>query len=105
MRDVDKGITRRGFITSVGMAGLGSILTLAAGSVAAAESAETSAPAIAAIPKGAKLATRKFGKTDVDVSILSLGGMFNILSNQIMLKKCLDWGLTYWDTADCWSNR
>jgi hypothetical protein len=28
--------------------------------------------------------------------------MFNIPNNQLMLKKALDWGVTYWDTADCY---
>jgi hypothetical protein len=28
--------------------------------------------------------------------------MFNIKSNQIMLKQAIRWGVTYWDTADCY---
>jgi predicted aldo/keto reductase-like oxidoreductase len=43
--------------------------------------------------------TRPFGKTGIDVSILSLGGMFDIGSNQLMLRQALKWGVTYWDTA------
>jgi predicted aldo/keto reductase-like oxidoreductase len=38
----------------------------------------------------------------MDVSILSLGGMFDIARNHLMLKQALEWGLTYWDTADCY---
>ena len=34
--------------------------------------------------------------------MLSLGGMFDIPSNQLLLKAALDWGVTYWDTADCY---
>jgi hypothetical protein len=34
------------------------------------------------------------------VSTLSLGGMFDILNNQLMLGKALDWGINYWDTAE-----
>ncbi|MDX2502297.1 MAG: aldo/keto reductase, partial [Deltaproteobacteria bacterium] len=49
-----------------------------------------------------KVPTRPFGKTGVDVSMLSLGGMFNIASNQLMIKQALRWGVTYWDTADCY---
>ncbi|UCE82986.1 MAG: aldo/keto reductase, partial [Deltaproteobacteria bacterium] len=45
---------------------------------------------------------RPFGKTGTRVSILSLGGMFNIPANQLMLKQALKWGVTYWDTADCY---
>jgi hypothetical protein len=50
----------------------------------------------------ATVPTRPFGKTGIDVSILSLGGMFNIKSNQIMIKQAMRWGVTYWDTADCY---
>jgi hypothetical protein len=46
--------------------------------------------------------TRPFGKTGANVSILSLGGMFDIASNQLLMKQALDWGVTYWDTADCY---
>ena len=46
--------------------------------------------------------TRPFGKTGTNVSTLSLGGMFDIASNQLMLKQAMRWGVTYWDTADCY---
>jgi hypothetical protein len=46
--------------------------------------------------------TRPFGKTGAQVSILSLGGMFDIASNQLLMKQAMDWGVTYWDTADCY---
>ena len=46
--------------------------------------------------------TRPFGKSGVNVSILSLGGMFDIKSNQMMMKQAMRWGVTYWDTADCY---
>ena len=41
-------------------------------------------------------------KTGANVSILSLGGMFNIASNQMLMKQAMKWGVTYWDTADCY---
>jgi hypothetical protein len=28
--------------------------------------------------------------------------MFNIASNQLLMKQALNWGVTYWDTADCY---
>jgi predicted aldo/keto reductase-like oxidoreductase len=43
---------------------------------------------------------RKLGKTGAEVPCLSLGGTINLLENQIMLKKALEWGVTYWDTSD-----
>ena len=57
-------------------------------------------PAAAAAPQ--KVPTRAFGKSGIEVSALSLGGMFDIASNQLMLKQALRWGVTYWDTADCY---
>lgn len=50
-----------------------------------------------------KMPTRRFGRTGVDVSILGLGCMFDVVSNQLMLKQALKWGINYWDTADCYS--
>ena len=41
---------------------------------------------------------RKLGKTGVDVSCLPLGT--NRLDNQIILRNALEWGVTYWDTAN-----
>lgn len=45
---------------------------------------------------------RPFGKSGIKVSILSLGGMFDIPSNQLLLRQAVRWGVTYWDTADCY---
>ena len=52
--------------------------------------------------KRTEIPTRPFGATGVNVSCLSLGGMFDIPSNQLLLKQALKWGVTYWDTADCY---
>jgi len=43
---------------------------------------------------------RPFGRSGIMVSTLSLGGMFDILNNRLMLAKALDWGVNYWDTAE-----
>jgi len=43
---------------------------------------------------------RPFGRSGIMVSTLALGGMFDILNNQLMLAKALDWGINYWDTAE-----
>lgn len=45
---------------------------------------------------------RPFGKTGENVPILGLGGMFDIPSNQLLMKQAVKWGVTYWDTADCY---
>ena len=47
---------------------------------------------------------RKLGKTGVEVSILNLGGMFDTINNQLLLKQALKWGVTYWDTAESYGN-
>ena len=81
--------SRRRFLKATGTAGLGALMA-PAGRLATAAETPTKVP------------TRPFGKTGVDVSLLSLGGMFNIASNQLMIKQALRWGVTYWDTADCY---
>jgi aryl-alcohol dehydrogenase-like predicted oxidoreductase len=43
---------------------------------------------------------RPFGRSGIMVSTLSLGGMFDILNNRLMIAKALDWGINYWDTAE-----
>jgi len=91
MTSKNRNWSRRRFLRATGTAGLGALMTPASKFSAAAETP-------------AKVPTRPFGKTGVDVSILSLGGMFNIASNQLMMKQALRWGVTYWDTADCYQS-
>jgi hypothetical protein len=83
-----QNFTRRSFLKVAGAFGLGSLLP---GRTAHA------AEAPAAVP--GKVPTRAFGRTGVSVSILSLGGTIDIPGNQLMLKRAVDWGVTYWDTA------
>jgi predicted aldo/keto reductase-like oxidoreductase len=52
-----------------------------------------------ALPK-APMPRRPFGRSGIKVSTLSLGGMFDILNNRLMLTKALEWGIDYWDTAE-----
>ncbi len=107
MKGMDgKGLSRRGFIAGAGMAGVGTVLGMT-GMANAQTPSYTPAPAssggtagITGVPAGARVPTRPFGKTGQQVSILSMGGMYDIPGNQAMLKKCLDWGVTYWDTAN-----
>jgi predicted aldo/keto reductase-like oxidoreductase len=51
------------------------------------------------LPK-APMPRRPFGRSGIKVSTLSLGGMFDILNNRLMLAKALEWGIDYWDTAE-----
>ncbi|OGR31512.1 MAG: aldo/keto reductase [Desulfobacca sp. RBG_16_60_12] len=89
--------TRRDFVKTVGLAGIAVAGAGVPGAMAAPEPPAGAAPA-ATTPK------RKLGKTGVDVSILNLGGMFNTINNQLLLKQALKWGVTFWDTAESYGN-
>jgi predicted aldo/keto reductase-like oxidoreductase len=96
MKQKPEGCSRRDFFKTTGAAGVGALLSPLAGSAQARQVDRLLAS------KDAKVPTRPFGRSGIDVSILSLGGMFDISANQIMLKQALRWGVTYWDTADCY---
>jgi len=88
-----RSLSRRDFLKTAGAAGIGSLFT-ATGSLAA-KSTELGQKTAEhpLVPR------RPFGKTGADVSCLSLGGIFDIPSNQLVLRKAIEWGVTYWDTA------
>jgi aryl-alcohol dehydrogenase-like predicted oxidoreductase len=90
-----KRMTRRGFIRTVGFGGV------AATALGVPRSLDAQAPASgqpAAMPR------RKLGKTGAEVSILCLGGMFDTINNQLLLRQAYNWGVTYWDTAEGYGN-
>ena len=45
------------------------------------------------------VAKRPFGSHGVDISILTLGGTVNFISNQLLLRQALKMGVTSWDTS------
>jgi hypothetical protein len=93
MEKDSNNLSRRSFIKSAGAAGLGTALAPLAGS----GSARAATPTATGTP--GDMPTRPFGRSGITVPILSLGGMFDIPSNQTMLKQAIRWGVTYWDTA------
>ncbi len=95
MPDKHNEWSRREFMRAAGSVGAGAALLNLAGPVQAVRAAQERAA-------GLRVPTRPFGRSGIEVSILSLGGMFNIVANQLMLKQALKWGVTYWDTADCY---
>ncbi|MEW5911742.1 MAG: aldo/keto reductase [Thermodesulfobacteriota bacterium] len=95
MSDQYKGQSRRGFLKALGAAGAGSLLA-GAGALPPALAAEGPAASI-------KVPRRPFGRTGVQVATLSLGGIFDIVSNQLMLHQALRLGVDYWDTAYSYS--
>jgi hypothetical protein len=44
--------------------------------------------------------TRPFGKTGIDVPILSFGGSLSTSLSTLLLRQAVKWGVTYWDTAN-----
>jgi predicted aldo/keto reductase-like oxidoreductase len=97
---IDSNVSRRDFVKALGLMGVGSVV--GAGSALAQPAAPADAAPAAAKP--AKVPTRAFGKTGVQVSMLGLGGIFDTISNQLVLKQAMDWGVTYWDTAEGYQN-
>jgi uncharacterized protein len=90
-----KGVTRRGFIKSLGLGGLA---TTSLGIPRALGAMDATNDKAASVPR------RKLGKTGVEVSILSLGGMIDTVNNQLLLRQALNWGVNYWDTAEMYGN-
>uniref|UniRef100_A0A7C3ZAX0 Aldo/keto reductase n=1 Tax=Desulfobacca acetoxidans TaxID=60893 RepID=A0A7C3ZAX0_9BACT len=92
-----EGLTRRDFVKTVGLAGLAVAGTGVTGALAIPEKP-------AGPEKTAVLPRRQLGKTGVEVSILNLGGMFDTINNQLLLRQALNWGVTFWDTAESYGN-
>lgn len=100
MADNDRNLSRRDFLAGAGALAL----TAGLSGSGLADDRKTTETAKSARAKEERVATRIFGKTKQPVSMLALGGIFDITANQVLLKKALDWGVTYWDTADCYMN-
>ena len=97
MKKENCSISRRNFFKTTGAAALGAAMTPLGNSATARAATPALAADLTAVPK------RPFGRSGIDVPILSLGGMFDIPSNQTMLKQAIRWGVTYWDTAHVYS--
>ncbi len=89
----DHNGNRRDFLKKAAVMGLGAAVGGAAFGVPRQASAQM------ALPSG-PMPRRTFGRSGTKVSILSMGGMYDILNNRLMLAKALEWGLDYWDTAE-----
>jgi len=90
-----EGLTRRNFIKTIGLAGIASTGLDMGKADAAPEQADAGKPA---------LPRRKLGKTGVEVSVLALGGMFDTINNQLLLRQARTWGVNFWDTAEGYGN-
>jgi hypothetical protein len=85
--------SRRDFLKTAGAVGLGSMLSPIDNMIQAKELHAANDSQQNLVP------TRPFGKTGVNVSILSLGGVLG-MSDLIVFRQAMKMGVTYWDTAD-----
>jgi predicted aldo/keto reductase-like oxidoreductase len=100
MASHSKGWSRRDFFKISGAAGMGALLSpLSAGARPGSRGIDALLSA-----DEARMPTRTFGRSGIQVPVLALGGMFDTGANQLILKQALRWGVTYWDTADCYGN-
>jgi predicted aldo/keto reductase-like oxidoreductase len=87
MNSPKHGISRRDFLKTATAAGAASIIG-AIGNPVMASQLQTTMP------------IRPFGKTGIDVPILSFGGSLNASLSMLVLRQAVRWGVTYWDTAN-----
>jgi predicted aldo/keto reductase-like oxidoreductase len=80
-------ISRRDFLKTATIAGAASI-------------GDTLGKPVMASQSQATMPTRSFGKTGIDVPILSFGGSLNTSLSMLVLRQAVNWGVTYWDTAN-----
>ena len=98
-------IDRRAFLKTATGIGLASVLGVA--SAIAKDANDVNKPADPNKPKKRifeQVPRRKLGKTGVMVPMLNLGGIFDTVENQLLMKRAVDWGVTYWDTAWGYNN-
>ena len=100
MNDKQNKIDRRNFLKTVGAAGMASAFAR----VTKAEPNEPDAPAKNQESRFPQVPRRKLGKTGVKVSSLALGTIFDLVENQIILRRSLQLGVNYWDTANNYAN-
>jgi len=96
MKNKKNKINRRDFLKTAGAAGLGSIFVSAK---TFAEPNDSNTAGQSAEPEFPQVPKRKLGKTGVEVPSLSTGIMYNAIDKQLILRKALQWGVSYWDTA------
>jgi len=96
MKEKRDKIDRRNFLKAMGTAGLAPAFgPLATGLAAAKDKAteKTQKPRVPQVPR------RKLGKTGIKIPCLSFGTFDIDVDNQILLRKTLQWGVNFWDTA------
>lgn len=100
----DSGFSRRDFLRTASLTGLAAGVAPAAALAAAAKNQDKAQKQAPAGSEAVGIPRRKLGKTGVSVPVLGLGGMFDTINNQLLLKQAHTWGVTYWDTAEGYGN-
>ncbi len=93
MKEEQNTIDRRNFLKTVGAAGLSSVLASTGAIAAPNQSNAEEKPKYPQVPK------RKLGKLKVKIPSLSFGTFQVDVDNQILLRKTLQYGVNFWDTA------
>jgi predicted aldo/keto reductase-like oxidoreductase len=100
MKEKNNKINRRYFLKTMWVAGLGSVVAGCKGKEEKEPNAidpdskgKTLKPELSQVPM------RKLGTTGVEVPCLCLGGNYNLVERQIILRRALESGVHYWDTA------
>lgn len=96
MNEEQNTIDRRNFLKTMGAAGLSSVLVSTGVTAGQNQSNAEDKPQK---PKYPQVPKRKLGKTGVEVPSLSLGTLRVDTENQILLRRTLQSGVNYWDTA------
>jgi predicted aldo/keto reductase-like oxidoreductase len=86
-------ITRRAFLKVASSAGVVAMLG------ATVQGTDANSPKKAEVEKIPEMPTRRLGRTGVMVPILNQGAMFDVITNQLVMHKSLEWGVTMWDTS------
>ncbi len=94
MEEKQNKINRRNFLKAVAAGSLGSA-ALCGGAVAGPN--DPNAPRPEKKTRYPQVPRRKLGKTGIDVPCLALG--FGAVSDPIVLRRALDWGVNHWDTS------
>lgn len=97
-------VTRRGFLQAAGLTGAALLGACKGRPRPPPGPPPLQNPAAVAPLEPRPIPTRPLGRTGVQVPILALGGMFDTRSSQLHLRQTLAWGVSYWDTADCYEN-
>jgi len=100
MNQGNNRIDRRNFLKAVGAAGLGSTLVgCRRKKQTEPNAAEPNTPKTTLQNQPVGVPKRKLGRIDVELPVLSFGTFQVDVDNQILLRKTLQWGVNFWDTA------